>query len=87
MFEQVVHSSSPFMGRFAAPPGGLQGSFLRTSHGAGPGSGLLVEHGVSVQMKRPGEFTGIRASTAPGGHVIPGEQWEQAPQGSAPVKD
>uniref|UniRef100_H3D7P3 Lysine methyltransferase 2C n=1 Tax=Tetraodon nigroviridis TaxID=99883 RepID=H3D7P3_TETNG len=55
-------------GRFAAPPGGLQGSFLRMSHPAGPGSGLVVEHGVSVQMKRPGEFTGIRPVMAPGGH-------------------
>lgn len=73
--EQIIHSSSPFMGRFAAPPGALQGSFLRLSQGAG--SGLVVEHGVSVQMKRPGEFPGIRPATPSGGHVMPGQQWGQ----------
>lgn len=74
MLDQIIHSSSPFVGRFAAPPGGLQGPFLRMPHAAGPGSGLVVEHGVSVQMKRPGEFPGIRAVTASGGHVMPGQE-------------
>lgn len=39
-------------------------------HGPGPGPGLVVEHGVPVQMKKPGEFTGIRPIS--GGHVMPG---------------
>lgn len=77
-FGRTVQSSPPTVtGRFAAPPGGLQGSFLKMSHPAGAGAALLVEHGVPVQMKRPGEFAGIRPLVAPAGHVMPGQQWER----------
>lgn len=45
-------------------------------HVAGPAGGSgLVDHGVSVQMKRPGEFTGIQPITAPGGHAMPGQEF------------
>lgn len=81
MFDQIILKSDLFICRIAAPPGGLQGSFLRMSQGPGPGAGpapapgpgLVGQHGGSVQMKRPGEFAGIRPVTAAAGHMMPGQ--------------
>nr|XP_046227874.1 histone-lysine N-methyltransferase 2C-like isoform X2 [Scatophagus argus] len=63
--------------RFSVPPGspaGLQDSFSRPPQGLMPGSGLGVEEGGLVQMKRPtpGEFTSIRPLSAPTAHMLPG---------------
>lgn len=81
MFEPIILKSDPFLCRIAAPPGGLQGSFLRMSQGPGAGAGpgpapapgLVVQHGGAVQIKRPGEFAGIRPVTATAGHMMPGQ--------------
>lgn len=77
MFDQIILKSDAFICRIAAPPGGLQGSFLRMSQGPGPGPGsgpgLVVQHGGAVQIKRPGEFAGIRPVTATAGHMMPGQ--------------
>lgn len=77
MFDQIVLKSDLFICRIAAPPGGLQGSFLRMSQGAGPAPapGLVVQHGGPVQIKRPGEFAGIRPGAATAGHVMPGQEF------------
>lgn len=76
MFDQIILKADLFICRIAAPPGGLQGSFLRMSQGAGagPAPGLVVQHGGSVQIKRPGEFVGIRPVTATAGHLMPGQE-------------
>ncbi|XP_034415694.1 histone-lysine N-methyltransferase 2C-like isoform X10 [Cyclopterus lumpus] len=58
--------------RFGVPPGapaGLQDSFSRPPQGAVSGSGLSMVEGVTFQMKRPVEFTGIRPVPAPGAQL------------------
>lgn len=63
---------SPFF-RFGAPPVAMQDPSLQSPQGSVPGSGHGVGEGMPVQMKRLGEFTGIRPLPAASSHVMQGQ--------------